>query len=231
MLVISILALTLLAVQTLLPMSEAGRQSLRIVDTVFCGFFLCDFVVQVIRTRPVSTYLRWGWLDLVASIPMIPAFRVARLARIARIIRLLRGARASRQLLAALLLHRARNTFWAVAMGCVVLILFSAIGIVNVEDNLTVKEAFWWSIFTLATGEYGTLYPESTEGRVIALFLMTGGVVLFGTFTASVASYFLEEEQEADQGRDRQILARIEELTEKVDRIHNQQNSGDSHEH
>jgi voltage-gated potassium channel len=231
MLIISILALGLLAVQTLVPLSDVAKQALRTVDTILCGFFLADFFVQVIRTRPVKAYLRWGWLDLVASIPMVPALRVARLARIARIIRLLRGARASRQLLASLLLHRARNTFWAVAMGCMVLVLFSAIGIVNVEADLSVREAFWWSIFTLATGEYGEIYPVTTEGRVIALLLMTGGVALFGTFTASVASYFLEEDQEADEGRDREIIARIEELTEKIDRIHSPKYPGDSNEH
>jgi hypothetical protein len=39
--------------------------------------------------------------------------------------------------------------------------------------------------------------------------LMTAGVAIFGTFTASVASFFLEEEQEQDEQRDNAILAEI----------------------
>jgi voltage-gated potassium channel len=222
MLIISIFALALLAVQTFLKLSDVTQQTIRVVDTTLCVFFFSDFIFQVIKTRPVIGYLRWGWLDLLASIPMFPAFRLARLAWVARIIRLLRGARASRQVLAVLLIHRARNTFWAVATGCLVLVLFAAMAIVNVEPGLSSREAFWWSIFTLVTGDYGDLYPDTTEGRVIALLLMTAGVVLYGTFTATVASYFLEEEQEADEGRDLNILSRIDALSAKVDLLHNE---------
>ena len=229
MLLISLFALGLLSVQTFATLSEDARQTALIVDTIICGFFLVDFIVQLVRTRPLSAYLRWGWLDLLASIPMVPALRVARLARIARIIRVLRGARASRQLLSLLLRHRARNTFWAVALGCVVLVLFSAMAIVSVETSLSAREALWWSVFTLVTGEHGDFYPGSTEGRVIAILLMTAGVALFGTFTATVASYFLEEDQEADEGRDREILSRIDSLSAKVDRIQPQTKSGDPH--
>ena len=38
---------------------------------------------------------------------------------------------------------------------------------------------------------YGDKFPVSTEGRLLAIVLMTCGVGLFGTFTAFVASWFL----------------------------------------
>jgi voltage-gated potassium channel len=231
MLIISLGALALLGIQTFVPLSHETRETARIIDTIICGFFLMDFSVQIVRTRPVWAYLRWGWLDLLASIPMIPALRVARLARIARIIRVLRGARASRHLLTILLKHRARNTFWAVMLGCVILVMFSTMAIVSVESTLSPRDALWWSVFTLVTGEYGDFYPGTTEGRVITILLMTAGVALFGTFTASMASYFLEEDQEADEGRDKEIIARIEALSEKVDSLYTEPDSGEPNEH
>jgi len=230
MLVLSILALLLLAVQSFIPLGADMRSILRIVDTFVCVVFFADFVWQLIRTRPRMAYLKWGWLDLISSIPMLPAFRVARLARVARIIRVLRGARASRHMLGLILLHRARSTFGAVVFGSFVLLLFSAIAIVNVEPSLTPRDASWWCLFTLITGEYGDFYPASTEGRIITALLMTAGVAIFGTFTASVASFFLEEEQEQDEQRDTAILAEIGKLTQEISQLRQQikgENDGD----
>jgi voltage-gated potassium channel len=224
MLLISVLALLMLALQIWVPLTVEIRLALRNVDNVICAFFLADFFWQLYITRPFTAYLKWGWLDLLASIPMIPALRVARLARIARILRVLRGARASKHMLRLLLLHRAKNTFWAVGLGSVVLIMFSAVAIVSVEPTLSPRDAFWWSLFTLITGEYGDFYPATTEGRVITALLMTAGVALFGTFTASVASFFLEEDQEQDEHRDNLILEKIEMLSKDLEELKTQLN-------
>ncbi len=153
---------------------------------------------------------------------MFPALRVARLARIARIIRLLRGARASRHMLGLILIHRARNAFGAVILGSFILLLFSAIAIINVEPSLSSRDALWWCLFTLITGEYGDFYPASTEGRVITALLMTAGVAIFGTFTASVASFFLGKEQEQDEQRDVTILGEITKLTTEISKLKQQ---------
>ncbi|MCH7592171.1 MAG: two pore domain potassium channel family protein, partial [Planctomycetes bacterium] len=141
---------------------------------------------------------------------------VARLVRIARIIRVLRGARAAKNIFAVILIHRARNTFAAVVFGSFLLLLFSALAIVTVEPSMAPRDTFWWCLFTLITGEYGDFLPASTEGRIITVLLMTAGVALFGTFTASEASFFLEEDQEDDERRDVEILHEIGRLAEEV---------------
>jgi voltage-gated potassium channel len=48
---------------------------------------------------------------------------------------------------------------------------------------------------TITTVGYGDKFPVTTEGRLIAALLMTAGVGLFGTFTAFVASWFVEEKK------------------------------------
>ncbi len=216
MLILSIVALTMLTVQSFFPLDENTISVFQTVDIFVCIIFFADFVWQLFRTRPRIAYLKWGWLDLISSIPMFPALRLARLARVARIIRVLRGARASRHMLGLILLHRARSTFGAVVFGSFILLLFSAIAIVNVEPSLSPRDAFWWCLFTLITGEYGDFYPASTEGRVITALLMTAGVAIFGTFTASVASFFLEEEQKEDERRDTEILTEVSKLTQEI---------------
>ncbi len=221
MLLLSIIALTLLAVQTFFAIDQGTHDVIILIDHLVCGVFFADFVWHLIRSRSRMQYLKWGWLDFVSSIPMIPELRVARLARVVRIIRVLRGARASKHLLGAILLQRARNVFVTVLMGSFVLVLFSSIAIINVEPSLSPREGIWWCIFTLITGEYNDFYPISTEGRVIAALLMTAGMAIFGTFTATVASIYFEVEQKKDEERDVETLAGIDRLTQEISDLKN----------
>ena len=46
------------------------------------------------------------------------------------------------------------------------------------------ENAIWWADVTITTVGYGDKFPVTTEGRLIAVVLMTAGVGLFGTFTA-----------------------------------------------
>lgn len=222
MLFLSVFALLFLAVQTFLPVDARGESLFRMVDNLLCIVFFADFLLQLARTRPRRDYLKWGWLDLLSSIPILPEFRIARLARVIRIIRVLRAARASKNMFRFVLLHRARSTFGAVALGSIVLLLFSIVAIVNVEPSISPRDAFWWCLFTLITGEYGDFYPDTTEGRVITALLMTAGVAVFGTFTATVASFFLEKDQKQDERRDEEILSEVAKLTQKISEIKSQ---------
>ena len=222
MLFLSVFALLFLAVQTFLPVDARGESLFRMVDNLLCIVFFADFLLQLARTRPRRDYLKWGWLDLLSSIPILPEFRIARLARVIRIIRVLRAARASKNMFRFVLLHRARSTFGAVALGSIVLLLFSIVAIVNVEPSISPRDAFWWCLFTLITGEYGDFYPDTTEGRVITALLMTAGVAVFGTFTATVATFFLEKDQKQDERRDEEILSEVAILTHKISEIKSQ---------
>jgi voltage-gated potassium channel len=78
----------------------------------------------------------------------------------------------------------------------ILMIIFSSIAILQVETdpNSNIKnaeDAIWWSFVTITTVGYGDKFPVTTEGRIIAAFLMTVGVGLFGTFTGFVASWFM----------------------------------------
>lgn len=86
-------------------------------------------------------------------------------------------------------------------MIALLMIIFSGIAILQVEkaptSNIkTAEDAIWWAYTTITTVGYGDKYPVTTEGRIIAMVLMTVGVGLFGTFTAYVASFFVSEKKE-----------------------------------
>jgi voltage-gated potassium channel len=73
-----------------------------------------------------------------------------------------------------------------------------------------------WAIVTATTVGYGDISPVTTEGRVIAVGLMLLGIGVIGAFTATVASFFVTQEE--DTGRD-DVEARLARLEAKIDQL------------
>ncbi len=197
-LALSLYALTVLSVEVLFPVGPETRQILQVSDTAVCVFFLIDFLYQLARAPSKWGYFwRWGWLDLLSSVPMIDALRVGRLARVVRILRVLRGLRSTRLLASFILERRSESAFLAVALVSLLLVVFASIAVLQFEAHLgggnikTAEDALWWAITTITTVGYGDRFPISTEGRAVAAVLMLAGVGLFGTLSGFIASWFL----------------------------------------
>jgi voltage-gated potassium channel len=76
----------------------------------------------------------------------------------------------------------------------------------------------WWAIQTVTTVGYGDVVPGSTVGKVIATFMMLGGLSLFAVVTGAITSAFVAERQKR-MGGDDPIARRLDELTAKLDAI------------
>lgn len=206
-LAISVLALVLLAVSALPRLDPAVATIVHYADTALCALFLLDFLITLFRSRRKKRYLlRWGWLDLLSSIPVFPQFRVARLARVARVLRVLRGIRSIRILASLILERRAQSAIMSAAVIAILMLLFGSISILHFENvpgaNIRgPQDAFWWSVATLTTGGLGELYPVTPEGRLVAILLLVCGVGLFGVLSGFFAAWFLapgEKDQESE---------------------------------
>jgi voltage-gated potassium channel len=175
---------------------------LNIVDDIVCIVFITDFVYQLWQAPEKLKYLyTWGWIDLISSIPGVEFLRWGRLIRVVRIFRLLRGFRSTRILIKYVFKNRAKGTFLTVILVTFLLIVVSSIAMLNCETvpnaNIkTAEEALWWAIVTVTTVGYGNYVPVTLAGRIVASVLMIAGVGLLGTFTAYVASYFVDNSSE-----------------------------------
>ncbi len=150
--------------------------------------------------------MKWGWIDLLSSIPMVDALRYGRIVRVVRVLRILRAVRSTKVIIAYVFRNRMQGTFSLVSAVSIILVIFGAIAMLQLEKGVdgsninNATDALWWAFVTITTVGYGDFYPVTFEGRVVAAVLMTAGVGLFGTFTGFVASWFLEEDEE-DQGQ------------------------------
>ena len=57
---------------------------------------------------------------------------------------------------------------------------------------LTFGNAVWWACVTIATVGYGDYVPVTPLGRILAIVLMAGGLVIIGTASATIVSYLNE---------------------------------------
>ena len=58
-------------------------------------------------------------------------------------------------------------------------------------------DAVWWAMETISTVGYGDMVPVTVPGRIYAVMLMLGGMVIVGASTATVISYLNEKVQTA----------------------------------
>ena len=67
--------------------------------------------------------------------------------------------------------------------------------LVNPETFDNVWLAMWWALQTVTTVGYGDVVPGDTAGKVIAAFLMLGGLSLYAVVTGAITSAFVAEAQ------------------------------------
>jgi len=202
-LVLSIYVLISLLVDTLFKLPPEVSRILNITDNAICIVFLIDFVTRFYRAESKLKFMTWGWIDLVSSIPTLDFMRAGRMLRLVRLLRILRAFRSTKHLVHHIFKRRTQGALTAAAIIAVLMIIFSSIAILQVEDDpngniKTAEDAIWWAYVTITTVGYGDKFPVTTEGRIIAALLMTVGVGLFGTFTAYLASWFVGENKKEE---------------------------------
>jgi voltage-gated potassium channel len=223
---LGIYALIALAIQTFFPLSSSTLEILDHVDYGICVIFFGDFLINLATAPSKLGYLRWGWIDLVSSIPMVDSLRAGRVARVIRIMRAFRSIRSARHLAQHLMQSRGDGAFFGLALLSILLVLFSSIAVLQFEttpkSNIrTAQDAVWWAFTTITTVGYGDKFPVTFEGRVIAGTLMIAGVGMFGTFTGLIASWIIaptknDQDQSAELNQLREEIARMRERVEHL---------------
>jgi voltage-gated potassium channel len=194
-----------------------------IIWLAFCADFGIRWMV-----RGTSRHFREAWFDL-ALILVSPPFLVpdylqgVRGLRAIRALRMLRLLRAGAVAGIALRVSRklfGKRKFHYTALVAIAVVILGAFGVLLAEggENRSITsfgDALWWAIVTATTVGYGDVSPVTLEGRVIAVFLMLTGIGVIGIFTATVASYFFEQEKEEPD----EVTARLAAIEAKLDRL------------
>jgi len=196
--ILSIYVLLSLLIDRFFALPSELSRLIGIIDNLICIIFITDFLSRFFKAKNKLSFMKWGWIDLISSLPTIAFLRYGRIFRLIRLVRILRAFKSTNQVLTYVFKNKAQGTFTSVAIIAILMIVFAAIGILQVETDVnsnikTAEDAIWWSYVTVTTVGYGDKFPVTSEGRFIGAILMTTGVGLFGTFSGFIASWFVKD--------------------------------------
>jgi hypothetical protein len=182
-----------LLVALLFPLQPSIRQVLILLDDWLSLIYLFDFLRSFARAPRKLAYLKWGWLDLLAAVPVAPFtlpsyLHFIRLLRLARVVIIVRKIRA-RDLWRQVARRRAESTFLSVAFLAMVFIGVASVAILLTERGasqaniVTGSDALWWVMTTVTTVErvflpsvapvVQTVYLHSSPARSASVHSLT----------------------------------------------------------
>lgn len=204
--ILSIYVLCIFVIQTIFTLSIEVIKVLDFIDNIICVFFLFDFFNQLYKAENKLKFLKWGWIDLISSIPTFDALRFGRLLRLIRLIRILRAFRSTKHIINHIYKKKSNGAFTTVAVIAILTLIFSSISILQFEDapNSNIKsaeDAIWWACSTISTVGYGDKFPVTTEGRIVGVILMIVGGGLFATMSGFFASWFVDDQNSKSEDK------------------------------
>ncbi len=194
MLVLSIYVLTTLSVEYFLVSDSEIKSVLQTVDLFICFIFFTDFLYSFFSAPDKIRFMRWGWIDLLSSIPMIDPLRWGRLARIVRVIRIFRVFRSFRSIYKTV--NESRFETLTVMTFMIVFFSFTlAAGLIleferDYESTIkTASDALWWALMNLLNSKIGFQPAISPEGIFTTVLLNKIGLLLFAYLNAGIISW------------------------------------------
>ncbi|MEU3145207.1 potassium channel family protein [Streptomyces sp. NPDC006999] len=211
---LALVYLTAYAVPILDPgLPRAWRDAAETVTFAIWALLAAEFVLRFAVAGSRWQFLKVRLFDLATLV--LPPLRPLRLVTLVFMV-VRRNAST---------LGRVRLRLGTYVAACTALLLFlSSLTILDVERRnpdasiTAFGDALWWSLTTVTTVGYGDLYPTTTEGRLIAVALMVGGIALAGLVTATLASWFMDRFSEL-RANEAQTTSEISALTEEVRRL------------
>lgn len=198
---LSFIALVLFLFESFASLSDEHKRLLSYIDTGICCIFIIDFIIDFKEAKNKLHFMKWGWIDLLSSIPSLDILRWGRVFRVLRLLKAISSLR-------VMLLHSygsKKNGMITVAfIGTVLVLIFSSVTILyferGPESNIkTAEDAIWWTFTTITTVGYGDRFPVTTEGRAVGVLTMIVGISVFSIVTAYIASVFIKQQNQCKE--------------------------------
>jgi voltage-gated potassium channel len=122
--------------------------------------------------------------------------------------------------------------FWVIAV-----VVFGVVErLVDPKTFHSIWLGMWWAVETVTTVGYGDIVPNQTAGKIIAAFLMLGGLSLIAVVTAAITSGFVSrsEAQRRASGDDPvmqklgEMAAELQQVKAKLDELRPNTGADDS---
>lgn len=118
------------------------------------------------------------------------------------------------RLVTTVLVNEGRNLLGVMSLFAILLFVAS-LGAYVIERDAqpaafgSIPKAMWWGVVTLSTTGYGDEIPQTLPGRILAGFVMMGGIGVFALWAGLLASGFSEELRRQDFVRKWQLVSTV----------------------
>jgi voltage-gated potassium channel len=93
--------------------------------------------------------------------------------------------------------------------------------LVEAKTFPTVWLGMWWALETVTTVGYGDVVPVGAAGRIIAAFLLLGGLAFLTVIIAMITSGFVERShRQTTAASEDRLIQRIEQLSSELTEVH-----------
>ncbi len=195
------------------------------LNTVIWIIFIIDFVIKFILAPHKIPFLKKNVLTTISLlVPALRLFRMVRFFRLARTVRAVRGLRLVKLVgslnrsMKSLGEAMQRRAFGYVLALTLIVIVTGAAGMYAFENNHglgSYGESLWWTMMLL-TSIGSDYFPVTAEGRVLCFILAVYGFAVFGYFTATLATFFIDRDaasSKAEVAGAKQIMALEKEIS------------------
>ncbi len=175
------------------------------------ALFAADFLARLSLAPRKAPFIRRNLFDL--AVILLPVLRPLRLVQVILVLGFMNKR--------AQMVTLRSSVAWYAGVGAALLIFCAALAVLDAERGApdavitTFPEALWWAATTVTTVGYGDFYPVTLWGRTIAVVLFTAGIALLGVVTGTLASWFVEKIDTAQETATA-TQAQVDALTEEV---------------
>lgn len=190
------------------------------VDNGILLIFALDYFVRLLLAKNKRQFFKKNIFDLLSIIPVNGIFAIFRISRIARFMRIMKILRVLRLVG---LTGRINKFLHTNGLNYLLYLSFSLLimGSVaySVSENVSIGEGIWWALATATTVGYGDISPHTLTGKIVAMILMFVGIGVIGSLTSAITTYFINNDDEANND---EIHDNLNEIMKKLDKLERQ---------
>jgi voltage-gated potassium channel len=232
--ILAIVSIALVAVESLVPVSESILIGIYIADFVICIAFAWDFIQRLRVSESKSRFMKTNSYEILAMIPAaalyalgaIPAistaFRSLRLIRVVRVVFMVARMRRAMSKSGRFLQQSHLLAMFGITISIIFIGALAVLLLENATPNAHItnfSDAVWWSISTVTTVGYGDIVPSSIAGRIMGMVLMVVGIGVMAGFISQVSATLVESRMKRTTEKDDLRTSIVKEIKSRIDNI------------
>ena len=232
--ILAIVSIALVAIESLVSVSEGTLMGIYIADLLICVVFAWDFAMRLRSSESKSRFMKTNGFEILAMIPAIALYALGAIPAISTALRSLRLVRVVRVVFLVARMRRAMSksgrflqqshllamfgiTISIIFIGAFAVLLLEA-GTPNAQIT-NFSDAIWWTISTVTTVGYGDIVPNSIAGRIMGMVLMVVGIGVMAGFISQVSATLVESRIKHNTEKDDFRTSIVKEIKDRIDKI------------